>query len=96
MIRLTVLSVVPQSAAAARKLPSSRKAARMSMRCLGDFNLTSSGPVVVRVDSDTIADRGTSRVQIREAREVRTFGGHQRGLSHGHGHVDSFLFLACE
>lgn len=36
--RLTVLSATPHSAAAARKLPSSRNAARMSKRSLGDFN----------------------------------------------------------
>jgi hypothetical protein len=55
------------------------------MRSLGDFTKASSGAVLVCFHSDTIADRGTSCVQLNDGEEVRTFRGHGCGLSHGHG-----------
>ncbi len=64
----------------------------MSMRSLGDFTKASSGLVVVCFDSDTIADRGTSCVQVREAGGVRTSRGHRCGLSHGHGQSPALVY----
>ncbi len=46
------------------------------MRSLGDFTVASSGLVLVCLDSDTIADRGTSCVQPIRREELGTFRGH--------------------
>jgi hypothetical protein len=43
------------------------------MRALGEFTVASSGPVLVCLESDTIADRRTSRVQLISKERVGLF-----------------------